>query len=213
MHKPLLEKLRADYCWRTGYIFINAAFNALEMGNEEWAENCLNEGLNLCQIYHDPKTIAGIYMGLGALSIAQENWDRARNYLEIAVDAYQKIGWSKKTLNLCFSRYYRFQHDYDNMKKILKTVPDYSDRDIVPMSTALSVENGLYEMAQGNFAKAKEIIKRTLNLTRAAGWKKKSSSACWPMRNSTPWNTGKKKPCTGSIRPSRSQKPRVMTDF
>lgn len=172
MHKPLLEKLRADYCWRTGYIFINAALNALEMGNEEWAENCLNEGLNLCQIYHDPKTIAGIYMGLGALSIAQENWERARNYLDIAVDAYQKIGWPKKTLNLCFSRFYRFQQDYDNMKKILKTVPDNSERELAPIAISLGIENALYEMAQGNLDKAREIIKRALNLTRVAGWKK-----------------------------------------
>jgi len=172
MHKPLLEKLRADYCWRTGYIFINAALNALEMGDEEWAENCLNEGLTLCQMYHDPKTIAGIYMGLGALNIAQENWDRARSYLEMAVDAYQKIGWPKKSLNLCFSRFYRFQQDYDNQKKILKTIPDNFDREITPMETALLVEHGLYEMTQGNLARAREIIKRALNVTRAAGWRK-----------------------------------------
>jgi two-component SAPR family response regulator len=172
MHKPLLEKLRADYCWRTGYIFINAALNALEMGKEEWTENCLNESLNLCQMYHDPRTIAGVYMGLGALNIVQENWDRARNYLEIAVNAYQKIGFSKKNLNLCFSRFYRFQQDYENVKKVLKSTADDVERGMSPMATALGVENALLEMSQGNYARTRELIKRILNLTHESGWKK-----------------------------------------
>jgi ATP/maltotriose-dependent transcriptional regulator MalT/two-component SAPR family response regulator len=178
MFKNLIDKLRGSYCWRAGFIFTKAAKNALEMGNEEWAETCLNEGLALCQLYNDPKSIAVIYTGLGALNIDKEHWDRAQNYLEIAVQEYRKLGWFKmKSINLCFARLNRYLQNFETLKKYLKNAQDNYGKEKTQLETDLLIEYGLYEMAQGNLSQAKEIFKRSLNLSQTAGWKKEEFAA------------------------------------
>ncbi len=173
MFKSLIERLRATYCWRAGYIFSNAGKNAMEMGNDEWAEYCLNEGLVLCQEFNDRKSLAGIYAGLAALYIEKENWERAQNYLDIAAEEYQKLGWPNlKSLQLCSSRLYRYQQDNDNLRRHLKPIQDNIGREKIPLDAALLVEYGLSELMQGNITRAREAVKRVIHLAQRAGWKK-----------------------------------------
>lgn len=172
MYKPLLVKLRSDYCWRDGGIIVDAAFNALELGREKEAEDYLNEGLKLCQLHHDPKTLAGIYLGFGALYLFIEKWDSARHYLDTAVKSYQQLGYAPTLLDLCFLRFYRFQQDYDQGRKILTSVLKKCQQITTPLQAALKIEWALYEMACGNLAEARVVIRQVLSITRSKAWEK-----------------------------------------
>lgn len=173
MFKSLIERLRVTYCWKAGHIFANAGKNALEMGNEEWAEQCLNEGLRLGQEFNDQKSLAGIHAALGALNLAKGNWDQACHFLDLAASEYQRLGWPRqKSLQLYRIRLFRYQDNRDALKKLLNPIAHYFGHEKMPLDTALEIEYALYEKLLGRLGSAQEIIKKALNLTQATGWKK-----------------------------------------
>jgi LuxR family maltose regulon positive regulatory protein len=120
----LIERMKETYCLEDGVIYANAAVNAVNLGNVEWAEQCLNTGWNRCQHYDDPLSKAMLYQGFGILYRQKMDWSRAEKYLLKALNEFKKLQWEQSEIatlrNLC--RLYRYQGEFSKCENYLKQI-------------------------------------------------------------------------------------------
>jgi len=173
MWKPLIERLKEKYTYAIGLYFYNSAKTALDAGEVEWAEQLLQQGIELCRPYEDAWSSVALHRGLAYLYMLKAQWDEACQYEEKALEEVRKLGWlgSETLIFQELSRIYRYQGELAKAKEYLDRITQKISDIEIYLGANLLIEKGLLEVYLGQFDKAQRTIKMGLKVAQRLGWK------------------------------------------
>lgn len=174
LYRQLIEQTASKYWWGVGILYSHAAKAALDLGQVEWAEHCLSQGLSICRQHEDPVSRTELEAGLGRLFADKAKWDQARHHLENALEGYTRLQWSSAEITglLELGHLYRYQRDNNKAAMYLSRVQDKMGRMRKSLGALLWAERGLLETWLGQYENASSTIRISKRIVHQFGDKK-----------------------------------------
>lgn len=149
--------------------------SALDYGDYQWAEQCLQQGWDLCRGYHDPQSLAALHCGSGVLHIEKGNWSRARRHLMKSFELLSKLGWLNAQENVLLetSRLFRYQSDFEGASKTLDQIRENIYKRGKPCSVNYQFELILLNLARGEFERLPKMVRELMKIAEQSKKKRK----------------------------------------
>ncbi|MGB3340027.1 MAG: BTAD domain-containing putative transcriptional regulator [bacterium] len=173
--KPLIPQLGERYYYKVGVIYANSARAALDFGDLNWAESCLEKGWKICRPYEDRVSFGILNHCFGLLHMHKQQWNIARKHLEEARKVFQMLRWKRMESSVLrnIGTLQRLQGDIPKSLQSIKQArgllsglgPGESAH-----ATFLLADWALLEVELGKYSKARKTIAMCQRQARLMNW-------------------------------------------